>query len=147
MTPDTEAFIQQSLLSQPNTQPAAAASAALTAVVLRPPLSTATTATTSTAVNKTTVISLTHTPHSKPGVVILLLVNYYLCQWWAYSFKWKPYISASAILCLCYYLHIYVVLIGHCWMCAGRTTATGDDGEATGHPGSISRSNIQRTTS
>uniref|UniRef100_A0A3Q2CWN3 TATA-box binding protein associated factor 4 n=1 Tax=Cyprinodon variegatus TaxID=28743 RepID=A0A3Q2CWN3_CYPVA len=38
MTPDSEAFIQQSLLPQPSTQPAAAASTALGAVVLRPPL-------------------------------------------------------------------------------------------------------------
>uniref|UniRef100_A0AAQ6IRD6 TAFH domain-containing protein n=1 Tax=Anabas testudineus TaxID=64144 RepID=A0AAQ6IRD6_ANATE len=69
MTPDSEAFIQQSLLPQPSTQPAVAASTALTAVVLRPPLSTATTVATSTAVTKATVISLTQTPHSKPGVV------------------------------------------------------------------------------
>ncbi|CAJ1084851.1 transcription initiation factor TFIID subunit 4-like isoform X1 [Xyrichtys novacula] len=70
MTPDSEAFIQQSLLPQPSTQPAAAASTALTAVVLRPPLSTATTTTTSTAATKTTVISLTQTPHSKPGLIV-----------------------------------------------------------------------------
>ncbi|XP_049437285.1 transcription initiation factor TFIID subunit 4-like [Epinephelus fuscoguttatus] len=68
MTPDSEAFIQQSLL--PSTQTTAAASTALTAVVLRPPLSTATTAATSTAVTKTTVISLTQTPHSKPGLLV-----------------------------------------------------------------------------
>uniref|UniRef100_A0A7N6AL03 TAFH domain-containing protein n=1 Tax=Anabas testudineus TaxID=64144 RepID=A0A7N6AL03_ANATE len=74
MTPDSEAFIQQSLLPQPSTQPAVAASTALTAVVLRPPLSTATTVATSTAVTKATVISLTQTPHSKPGVVNLLLL-------------------------------------------------------------------------
>lgn len=70
MTPDSEAFIQQSLLPQPSTQPAAAASTALTAVVLRPPLSTAATTTTSTAATKTTVISLTQTPHSKPGLIV-----------------------------------------------------------------------------
>uniref|UniRef100_A0A3B4VKY2 TATA-box binding protein associated factor 4 n=1 Tax=Seriola dumerili TaxID=41447 RepID=A0A3B4VKY2_SERDU len=73
MTPDSEAFIQQSLLPQPSTQPAAAAAAAstaLTAVVLRPPLSTATTTATSTAVTKTTVISLTQAPHSKPGLIV-----------------------------------------------------------------------------
>ncbi|XP_070695647.1 transcription initiation factor TFIID subunit 4-like isoform X2 [Pempheris klunzingeri] len=68
MTPDSEAFIQQSLLPQPSTQPAAAVSTALTAVVLRPPLSTAATTATSTAATKTTVISLTQTPHSKPGL-------------------------------------------------------------------------------
>ncbi|XP_049921083.1 transcription initiation factor TFIID subunit 4-like isoform X2 [Epinephelus moara] len=68
MTPDSEAFIQQSLL--PSTQTTAAASTALTAVVLRPPLSTATTAATSTAATKTTVISLTQTPHSKPGLLV-----------------------------------------------------------------------------
>uniref|UniRef100_A0A8C7XCZ3 TATA-box binding protein associated factor 4 n=1 Tax=Oryzias sinensis TaxID=183150 RepID=A0A8C7XCZ3_9TELE len=38
MTPDPDAFIQQSLLPLPSTQPAATASTALTAVVLRPPL-------------------------------------------------------------------------------------------------------------
>lgn len=75
LTPDPEAFIQQSLLPQPSTQPASSASTALTAVVLRPPLSTAATTATSTATPKTTVISLTHTPHSKPGLVILLLVG------------------------------------------------------------------------
>uniref|UniRef100_A0A4W6EX67 TATA-box binding protein associated factor 4 n=1 Tax=Lates calcarifer TaxID=8187 RepID=A0A4W6EX67_LATCA len=63
MTPDSEAFIQQSLLPQPSTQPAATASTALTAVVLRPPLSTAATTAASTAATKTTVISLTQTPH------------------------------------------------------------------------------------
>lgn len=70
MTPDSEAFIHQSLLPQPSTQPAAAASTALTAVVLRPPLSTAATTATSTAATKTTVISLTQTPHSKPGLIV-----------------------------------------------------------------------------
>ncbi|XP_054464949.1 transcription initiation factor TFIID subunit 4-like [Anoplopoma fimbria] len=69
MTPDSEAFIQQSLLPQPSAQ-AAAASKALTAVVLRPPLSTATATATSTAAAKTTVISLTQTPHSKPGLIV-----------------------------------------------------------------------------
>ncbi|XP_072222823.1 transcription initiation factor TFIID subunit 4-like isoform X2 [Leuresthes tenuis] len=67
MTPDSEAFIQQSLLPQPNAQPAATASTALTAVVLRPPLSTAATG---TAATKATVISLTQTPHSKPGLIV-----------------------------------------------------------------------------
>ncbi|XP_062282492.1 transcription initiation factor TFIID subunit 4-like [Scomber scombrus] len=70
MTPDSEAFIHQSLLPQPSTQPAATASTALTAVVLRPPLSTAATTATSTAATKTTVISLTQTPHSKPGLIV-----------------------------------------------------------------------------
>ncbi|XP_026189245.1 transcription initiation factor TFIID subunit 4 [Mastacembelus armatus] len=70
MTPDSEAFIQQSLLPQTSTQPAAAASTALTAVVLRPPISTCTTTATSTAMTKTTVISLTQTPHSKPGLMV-----------------------------------------------------------------------------
>ncbi|KAM9855501.1 transcription initiation factor TFIID subunit 4-like [Aulostomus maculatus] len=68
MTPDSEAFIHQSLLPQPASQPAAAASTTLTAVVLRPPLSTTTA--TSTAATKTTVISLTQTPHNKPGLVV-----------------------------------------------------------------------------
>ncbi|KAM7411545.1 hypothetical protein PAMA_021504 [Pampus argenteus] len=70
MTPDSEAFIHQSLLPQPSTQPTAAASTALTAMVLRPPLSSAATTATSTAATKTTVISLTQTPHSKPGLII-----------------------------------------------------------------------------
>nr|XP_020466357.1 transcription initiation factor TFIID subunit 4 [Monopterus albus] len=64
MTPDSEAFIQQS------TPPAAAPSKALTAVVLRPPLPTTATSATSTAVTKTTVINLTQTPHSKPGLIV-----------------------------------------------------------------------------
>ncbi|TKS77815.1 TFIID subunit 4 RNA polymerase II [Collichthys lucidus] len=76
MTPDSEAFIHQSLLPQTSTPAAAAAAAAaasstaLTAVVLRPPLSTAATTATSTAATKTTVISLTQTPHSKPGLIV-----------------------------------------------------------------------------
>ncbi|XP_028266117.1 transcription initiation factor TFIID subunit 4-like [Parambassis ranga] len=70
MTPDSEAFIQQSLLPQPSTQPTAAASTALTAVVLRPPLTTAITTATSTATTKPTVISITQTPHSKPGLIV-----------------------------------------------------------------------------
>ncbi|KAE8293680.1 Transcription initiation factor TFIID subunit 4 [Larimichthys crocea] len=71
MTPDSEAFIHQSLLPQTSTPAAAAASStALTAVVLRPPLSTAATTATSTAATKTTVISLTQTPHSKPGLIV-----------------------------------------------------------------------------
>uniref|UniRef100_A0A3Q4IDM4 TATA-box binding protein associated factor 4 n=1 Tax=Neolamprologus brichardi TaxID=32507 RepID=A0A3Q4IDM4_NEOBR len=74
MTPDSEAFIQQSLLPQLSPQPAAAASTALTAVVLRPPLSTTITTTTSPATTKTTVISLTQTPHSKPGLVMFFLL-------------------------------------------------------------------------
>lgn len=69
MTPDSEAFIQQSLLPQSNS-PAAAASTALAAVVLRPPLSTAAPTSTSKALAKTTVISLTQAPHSKPTLVI-----------------------------------------------------------------------------
>lgn len=71
MTPDSEAFIQQSLLPQTST-PAAAASTALAAVVLRPPLSTVATTSTSTsaALTKTTVISLAQSPHSKTTLVI-----------------------------------------------------------------------------
>lgn len=69
MTPDAEAFIQQSLLPQTST-PAATASTALAAVVLRPPLSTAASTSTSAALTKTTVIGLTQTPHSKPTLVI-----------------------------------------------------------------------------
>ncbi|KAM9751913.1 transcription initiation factor TFIID subunit 4-like isoform 1-T1 [Menidia menidia] len=68
MTPDSEAFIQQSLLPQQNSQPAATASTALTAVVLRPPLSTSVATSTGTGATKATVISLTQTPHSKPGL-------------------------------------------------------------------------------
>ncbi|XP_041859090.1 transcription initiation factor TFIID subunit 4-like [Melanotaenia boesemani] len=70
MTPDSEVFIQQSLLPLPSSQPAAAASTALTAVVLRPPLSTTVSATTATATTKATVISLTPTPQSKPGLIV-----------------------------------------------------------------------------
>uniref|UniRef100_A0A672J9H7 TATA-box binding protein associated factor 4 n=1 Tax=Salarias fasciatus TaxID=181472 RepID=A0A672J9H7_SALFA len=60
MTPDSEAFIQDSLQPQSSTL-SAAASTALTAVVLRPPLSTTVSAATSTATTKATVISLTQT--------------------------------------------------------------------------------------
>ncbi|KAM6928927.1 transcription initiation factor TFIID subunit 4-like isoform 2-T2 [Lycodopsis pacificus] len=72
MTPDPEAFIQQSLLPQPRPPAAAAAAAstALTAVVLRPPRSTAAATAASTAATKTTVISLTQTPRSKPGLIV-----------------------------------------------------------------------------
>ncbi|XP_029291847.1 transcription initiation factor TFIID subunit 4-like [Cottoperca gobio] len=70
MTPDADSFIHQSLLPLPSPQPAATASTALTEVMLRPPLSTATTTATSTAATKTTVISLTQTPHSKPGLIV-----------------------------------------------------------------------------
>ncbi|XP_034393778.1 transcription initiation factor TFIID subunit 4-like isoform X2 [Cyclopterus lumpus] len=65
MTPDPEAFIQQSLLPLPSTT-AAAASTALTAVMQRPPLSTTPAApAASAAATKTTVISVTQTPHGK----------------------------------------------------------------------------------
>ncbi|KAJ4933871.1 hypothetical protein JOQ06_006680 [Pogonophryne albipinna] len=70
LTPDCEAFIHQSLLPLPSNQ-SAAASTALAAVVLRPPLSTAPTMATSTAGANTTVISLTQTPHSKPALTIV----------------------------------------------------------------------------
>ncbi|XP_061591778.1 transcription initiation factor TFIID subunit 4-like [Cololabis saira] len=70
MTPDPDAFIQQSLLPSSSAQPAAAASTALTAVVLRPPLSTAVNTATSTASSKATVITLTQTPHNKPGMIV-----------------------------------------------------------------------------
>ncbi|XP_029973755.1 transcription initiation factor TFIID subunit 4 isoform X2 [Salarias fasciatus] len=69
MTPDSEAFIQDSLQPQSSTL-SAAASTALTAVVLRPPLSTTVSAATSTATTKATVISLTQTPHSKPSLIV-----------------------------------------------------------------------------
>ncbi|XP_056130012.1 transcription initiation factor TFIID subunit 4 [Lampris incognitus] len=69
-TPDAAAFIQQSQLPQPSPQPAATASTALTAVVLRPPLSTTTTSATSTSGNKAPIISVTQTPHSKPGLIV-----------------------------------------------------------------------------
>ncbi|XP_035501413.1 transcription initiation factor TFIID subunit 4-like isoform X2 [Scophthalmus maximus] len=69
MTPDPEAFIQQSLLPLPNTQ-SVAASTALTAVVLRPPLSstTAKAAVSSTAAKSHTVISLSQSPHGRAGL-------------------------------------------------------------------------------
>uniref|UniRef100_A0A3Q2NU45 TATA-box binding protein associated factor 4 n=1 Tax=Fundulus heteroclitus TaxID=8078 RepID=A0A3Q2NU45_FUNHE len=70
MTPDSEAFVQQSLLPQPSTQPAATASAALSAVVLRPPLPPAVTAAAGTATTKATVITLSQTANSKPRLVV-----------------------------------------------------------------------------
>ncbi|XP_068454527.1 transcription initiation factor TFIID subunit 4-like [Clinocottus analis] len=69
MTPDPEAFIQQSLLPLPSNT-AAAASTALTAVMLRPPISTAATTAAGAAATKTTVISVTQTPHSKPSLMV-----------------------------------------------------------------------------
>lgn len=107
MTPDSEAFIQQSLLPQPSTQPAAAASTALTAVVLRPPLSSAATTATSTAATKTTVINLTQTPHSKPGLVILMLMGFssavsYFTDWHAHA-QVKMFVGAVIVfLILCH---------------------------------------------
>uniref|UniRef100_A0A3Q3AKA6 TATA-box binding protein associated factor 4 n=1 Tax=Kryptolebias marmoratus TaxID=37003 RepID=A0A3Q3AKA6_KRYMA len=70
MTPDSEAFIQQSLLPLPSTQPAATAASALSAVVLRPPLASVATTATGMATTKTTVISLSQTPNSKPGLIV-----------------------------------------------------------------------------
>lgn len=70
MTPDIEAFIQESLQPQGSTQAAATASKTLTAVVLRPPLSTAANTVSSTAASKTTVISLSQTPLSKAGLIV-----------------------------------------------------------------------------
>ncbi|MED6291249.1 hypothetical protein CHARACLAT_021546 [Characodon lateralis] len=69
MTPDSEAFINQSLLPQPSAQPAATPSAALSAVVLRPPLPTAATAAAGTARPKATVITLSQKANSKPGLL------------------------------------------------------------------------------
>lgn len=104
MTPDSDAFIQQSLLPQPSTQPAAAASTALTAVVLRPPLSSAATTATSTAATKTTVINLTQTPHSKPGLVILMLSSAVsdVTDWHAHA-QVKMFVGAAIVfLILCH---------------------------------------------
>ncbi|XP_054653401.1 transcription initiation factor TFIID subunit 4-like [Dunckerocampus dactyliophorus] len=72
MTPDSEAFIHQSLQPRPSTQPVSTASTALATVVLRPPLSstTAVTAVTSSPANKTTVITLTQPPYSKPRMIV-----------------------------------------------------------------------------
>ncbi|CAL8367569.1 unnamed protein product [Lota lota] len=66
MTSDSTTFIHQSQLPLPCTQPSAT-SAALTAMVLRPPLSTTSTTTTST---RTPVVTLTHSPHSKAGPIV-----------------------------------------------------------------------------
>ncbi|XP_027860348.1 transcription initiation factor TFIID subunit 4 [Xiphophorus couchianus] len=70
MTPDPEAFIHQSLLSQPSSQPAAATSPALGAVVLRPSLSPAVSAATGSTTTKATVITLSQKANSKPGLVV-----------------------------------------------------------------------------
>uniref|UniRef100_A0A3B3VA41 TATA-box binding protein associated factor 4 n=1 Tax=Poecilia latipinna TaxID=48699 RepID=A0A3B3VA41_9TELE len=78
MTPDPEAFIQQSLLPQPSGQPAAATSPALGAVVLRPSLSPAVSAATGSTTTKATVITLSQKANSKPGLVIKLLLK--LCH-------------------------------------------------------------------
>ncbi|CAL8325222.1 unnamed protein product [Merluccius merluccius] len=63
MTSDSTAFIHQSQLPLPCPQPSVT-STALTAMVLRPPLST--TAATTTTTTRTPVVTLTQTPHSKP---------------------------------------------------------------------------------
>uniref|UniRef100_A0A1A8RMF7 TAF4 RNA polymerase II, TATA box binding protein (TBP)-associated factor, 135kDa n=2 Tax=Nothobranchius TaxID=28779 RepID=A0A1A8RMF7_9TELE len=67
MTPDSEAFLHQSLPPLPSAQSTATTSSALSAVVLRPPLSSVST---TTAATKTTVISLSQTPNSKPGLIV-----------------------------------------------------------------------------
>uniref|UniRef100_A0A665VM79 TATA-box binding protein associated factor 4 n=1 Tax=Echeneis naucrates TaxID=173247 RepID=A0A665VM79_ECHNA len=79
MTPDSEAFIQQSLLIQPNIQPAVTASTALTTVVLQPPHSSATMTVNNTVTTKTTVISLPPTLHSKPGLRAERIILTYFC--------------------------------------------------------------------
>lgn len=137
MTPDSEAFIQQSLLPQTSTPAAAAAAAstALTAVVLRPPLSTAATTATSSAATKTTVISLTQTPHSKPGLVILL-GNYYLHQ--------NSVIATYTFILL--FLSALLFCVSHSLSpCADSAPATGGNGKATGDAGSASHGDTQRT--
>uniref|UniRef100_A0A3P9NPH0 TATA-box binding protein associated factor 4 n=1 Tax=Poecilia reticulata TaxID=8081 RepID=A0A3P9NPH0_POERE len=70
MTPDPEAFIQQSLLPQSSGQSAAATSPALGAVVLRPSLSPAVSSATGSTTTKATVITLSQKANSKPGLVI-----------------------------------------------------------------------------
>lgn len=150
MTPDSEAFIQQSLLPQLSPQPAAAASTALTAVVLRPPLSTTITTTTSPATTKTTVISLTQTPHSKPGLVMFLFFFAITCigiYWWTCMNKWT-----LLNICLSLLLSFVCFLLGFSflvffWMCTDSTPATGDHCEATGDAGSVCRGNTERTNS
>ncbi|XP_034028696.1 transcription initiation factor TFIID subunit 4-like [Thalassophryne amazonica] len=67
MTPDSEAFIQQSLVPQPAPQPASTGSTAFTTMVVRPPVSPATTTAISADGTKATVISLTQT---KPGLIV-----------------------------------------------------------------------------
>lgn len=149
MTPDSEAFIQQSLLPQLSPQPTAAASTALTAVVLRPPLSTAITTTTSPATTKTTVISLTQTPHSKPGLVMffLLLGTCIGIYWWTCMYKWKLLNTCLSLLLsfVCFLLGFSFLVFF--WMCTDSTPATGDHCEATGDAGSVCRGNTERTNS
>lgn len=151
MTPDSEAFIQQSLLPQLSPQPAAAASTALTAVVLRPPLSTTITTTTSPATTKTTVISLTQTPHSKPGLVMFFFCFFAITcigiYWWTCMNKWM-----LLNICLSLLLSFVCFLLGFSflvffWMCTDSTPATGDHCEATGDAGSVCRGNTERTNS
>lgn len=151
MTPDSEAFIQQSLLPQLSPQPAAAASTALTAVVLRPPLSTTITTTTSPATTKTTVISLTQTPHSKPGLVMFFGFFFAITcigiYWWTCMNKWM-----LLNICLSLLLSFVCFLLGFSflvffWMCTDSTPATGDHCEATGDAGSVCRGNTERTNS
>nr|XP_061835567.1 transcription initiation factor TFIID subunit 4-like isoform X2 [Nerophis lumbriciformis] len=72
LTPDADAFIQQSLQPRTSAQPAAVASSALTTVVMRPPLSptAAISAATSTSANKTTIVTVSQPPYSKSGMIV-----------------------------------------------------------------------------
>ncbi|XP_061909851.1 transcription initiation factor TFIID subunit 4-like isoform X2 [Entelurus aequoreus] len=72
LTPDADAFIQQSLQPRTSAQPAAVASSALTTVVMRPPLSptAAISAATSTPANKTPIVTVSQPPYSKHGMIV-----------------------------------------------------------------------------
>ncbi|XP_061760528.1 transcription initiation factor TFIID subunit 4-like isoform X2 [Nerophis ophidion] len=72
LTPDADAFIQQSLQPRTSAQPSAVASSSLTTVVMRPPLSpkAAISAATSTSANKTTIVTVSQPPYSKPGMIV-----------------------------------------------------------------------------
>ena len=145
MTSDSTAFIHQSQLPLPCTQPSST-SAALTAMVLRPPLSTTTTAST-----RTPVVTLTQSPHCKAGPVSPLLQPRDLepltqkPPLWGFLMTGKSFLWVCvAVLCV---PHAVCLMLCVCLRChTDRAPAAGGDGEAAGDCGSALHGRAQRTT-
>lgn len=138
MTPDIEAFIQESLQPQGSTQAAATASKTLTAVVLRPPLSTAANTVSTTSANKTTVISLSQTPLSKAGLVIFVMLFF---DWGNKSLK----VAVEPSLCACkvvFFKNSYSLCLDPDCASAPR-----NNDKATVDAGTAFNGDTQRTTS